>query len=72
MVGADAGSGGSGDAVALAQRVELLLGRIDALPTLSPVAVAVLECSSDPDADLDRVAKLIGSDPAMRDRKSVV
>jgi HD-like signal output (HDOD) protein/signal transduction histidine kinase len=48
--------------------VELLLGRIDTLPTLSPVAVAVLECSTDPDSDMKRVAGLIASDPALSAR----
>lgn len=52
----------------LARRVELLLGRVETLPTLSPVAVTVLEASADPDADIKHIADLIGTDPALSAR----
>ncbi|MFM9958267.1 MAG: HDOD domain-containing protein [Phycisphaerales bacterium] len=48
-----------------ARHVEIILGRIDALPTLSPVAVRVLQLSSDSRAGLDELTRLIGSDPAL-------
>lgn len=48
-----------------AGRIELILDRIDALPTLSPIASRLLEMCSDADAGLADVVGLIESDPAL-------
>ena len=48
-----------------AGRVELILERIDALPTLSPIASRLLEMCSDSEAELTDVVSLIESDPAL-------
>lgn len=48
-----------------ARHLEIILGRIDALPTLSPVAVRVLQLSSDSRAGLDELTRLIESDPSL-------
>lgn len=47
------------------RRVEQVLGRIDRLPTLSPVAARLLSVAGDDDADLDEIVVLLESDPAM-------
>jgi len=51
-----------------ARRLELILQQIDALPTLSTVAVRILALAGDPDADVRSVATLIESDPALSAR----
>lgn len=48
-----------------ADRVELILERLDALPTLSPVARRLMAVGSPADADLREVAAVIESDPAL-------
>lgn len=48
-----------------AQHVELILRRLDALPTLSPIATRILQLGSDDRAELSEVASLIESDPAL-------
>ncbi len=66
----DAGGGGGvgSGGVDLSRRVELVLSRIEGLPTLSSVAVEVLRVSSDPDVELKQVAELVGSDPSLSAR----
>ena len=67
------GAGASGPALpppadaAAARQVELILRRIDSLPTLPPVALRVLELTSDDDADASGadVARLVENDPAL-------
>jgi len=49
-------------------RLEMILQQIDALPTLSPIAVRVLELSGAEDADLRQIARVIESDPALTAR----
>ena len=46
-------------------RAELVLQRIDRLPTLSPVATRLLSMGSAEDADLDEIVVLLESDPAL-------
>lgn len=46
-------------------QIELILGRIDALPTLSPVAARLLAAGSAEEVDIDEVVGLIESDPAL-------
>lgn len=48
-----------------ARHLEVILGRIDALPTLSPVAVRVLQLTGDSSAALTEITRLIESDPAL-------
>lgn len=48
-----------------ARHLEVILGRIDALPTLSPVAVRVLQLTGDNAAALTEITRLIESDPAL-------
>jgi signal transduction histidine kinase/HD-like signal output (HDOD) protein len=48
-----------------AQHVELILRRLDALPTLSPIATRILQLGSDDKAEISEVASLIESDPAL-------
>jgi signal transduction histidine kinase/HD-like signal output (HDOD) protein len=50
---------------AIAERVELILRELDALPTLSTVAVRLLELTADADADAKQVIDLVSSDPAL-------
>ncbi len=50
---------------ASARRVELILQQLDALPTLSTVAVKVLELTSDDTSQARDVVKLVASDPAL-------
>lgn len=47
------------------RRVELILQQLDALPTLSPVAVRLLELTTAEDTDARDVIELISSDPAL-------
>ncbi|HBS29789.1 MAG TPA: hypothetical protein DEB06_10155 [Phycisphaerales bacterium] len=49
-------------------RLEMILQQIDALPTLSPIALRVLELSSSESADLKEIARVIESDPALTAR----
>ena len=44
---------------------ELILRRVEALPTLSPVAARVMSLSGSGDAELGEIAALIESDPAL-------
>lgn len=47
------------------RRVELILEQLDALPTLSAVAVQVLELTSDESSEMREVIDVISSDPAL-------
>ncbi|MFI4855627.1 MAG: HDOD domain-containing protein [Phycisphaerales bacterium JB065] len=47
---------------------ELILSHIESLPTLSPIALRVLQLSSSPDADIKEIVSLIESDPALTAR----
>ncbi|MFI4870401.1 MAG: HDOD domain-containing protein, partial [Phycisphaerales bacterium JB061] len=47
------------------QRVELILERIDQLPTLSPIAQKLLDAASNDDVDINELAALIESDPSL-------
>ena len=47
------------------QHVELILRRLDSLPTLSPIATRILQLGSDDKAEIAEVASLIESDPAL-------
>lgn len=62
------GGGGVGGGGAPARRVELILEKLDALPTLSPIAVRLLSVVSSDDARIDEVVTLIESDPALTAR----
>ena len=46
------------------QRVELILERIDQLPTLSTIAQKLLDTASNDDVDIAELASLIESDPS--------
>ncbi len=46
-------------------RLELVLGQLDELPTLSPVATRLLTLSSDEEVELDALVALIEADPAL-------
>ncbi|MCB1280513.1 MAG: HDOD domain-containing protein [Salinibacterium sp.] len=46
-------------------RLELVLGQLDELPTLSPVATRLLSLGSDDDVDLDSIVSLIEADPTL-------
>jgi signal transduction histidine kinase/HD-like signal output (HDOD) protein len=48
-----------------AQRTELILRQVDALPTLPAVATRLLRLTSDENADMRQVVRLIESDPAL-------
>jgi signal transduction histidine kinase/HD-like signal output (HDOD) protein len=48
-----------------AKRVELILQQLDALPTLAPIAVQILELTSSEDSRGKDVVKLVMSDPAL-------
>lgn len=50
---------------ARARQVELILERVDAIPTLSPIAARVLKLGSASDVQMDELAKVIESDPAL-------
>lgn len=51
-----------------AAQVEMILQRVDALPTLSPIATRLMKVSGAEDADLDEIVTLIESDPALSAR----
>lgn len=53
------------DAATQSQHVELILRRLDTLPTLSPIATRILQLGSDDKAEISEVASLIESDPAL-------
>ncbi|MBX3372967.1 MAG: HDOD domain-containing protein [Phycisphaeraceae bacterium] len=53
---------------AKARRIELILGELESLPTLSAVAVRLLELTTDPDADADEIIGLVASDPSLAAR----
>ncbi|MEO0484077.1 MAG: HDOD domain-containing protein, partial [Planctomycetota bacterium] len=56
------------DERARARQVELILEQIDHLPTLSPVATRLMSITASDDADINEVARLIESDPALTTR----
>lgn len=62
--GSRAGAPGRGAGVP-ARQIELVFERLDALPTLSPIAVRLLSVVSSDDAQIDEVVRLIESDPAL-------
>lgn len=45
--------------------VDLILQQIGSLPTLSPIAVRVMQAANSGDADLREIARMIESDPAL-------
>lgn len=47
------------------KQIDLILQRVDQLPTLSPVATRLLSIGSSEDADLDEIITLLESDPAL-------
>jgi putative nucleotidyltransferase with HDIG domain len=47
---------------------ELILSHIESLPTLSPIALRVLQLSSSPETDIREIVSLIESDPALTAR----
>lgn len=47
------------------ERVELILQQLDTLPTLSPIAVRLLQLSSSHDATVAEISALVSSDPAL-------
>ncbi len=49
-------------------QVEMILSHLTDLPTLSPIAIRVIQLSSDPDADLREIAHLIEADVALSAR----
>jgi signal transduction histidine kinase/HD-like signal output (HDOD) protein len=59
-----AGAGGGGQSHK-AQRVELILQQLDSLPTLSTLAIRLLELTSDDRSHGHEVVKLVNADPAL-------
>lgn len=53
------------DAPARPGTLDLVLSRIESLPTLPPVAARLMEVGSADDADIDEIATIIESDPAL-------
>jgi HD-like signal output (HDOD) protein len=51
-----------------ARRVDLILSRVEAIPTLSPVATRLLSMGRSRDADMKEVIQLIETDPALSTR----
>ncbi len=47
------------------RQVEMVLEHLDALPTLSPVALRLLQLGSADEVDLDEVVRLLETDPAL-------
>ncbi len=47
------------------ERVEQILQRLDSLPTLSPIAVRLLQLSSSDESAIEEIATLVESDPAL-------
>ncbi len=66
--GAPANAPASQAAAQRARQVELILSQIDALPTLSPVAVRVLQLTGDDNAGIGELTRLIEADPALTAR----
>jgi putative nucleotidyltransferase with HDIG domain len=64
--GVDA-SGGA-DQGARARQVELILEKLESLPTLSPIATRLLGVGSSDTADINKIVGLIESDPALSAR----
>ncbi|MEM1164721.1 MAG: HDOD domain-containing protein [Planctomycetota bacterium] len=54
-----------GEESTLAARVGLILQQIDALPTLSPVAIRVLELAGSHDGQIEEIVQLIESDQSL-------
>lgn len=53
---------------ARARQVELILERVDAIPTLSPIAARVLKLGSANDVEIDQLSRVIETDPALATR----
>ncbi|MEC9374334.1 MAG: HDOD domain-containing protein, partial [Planctomycetota bacterium] len=51
-----------------AHRVELILQQVDALPTLSPIAMRLLRLSASDDADIREIVSLVEADVALTSR----
>jgi len=51
-----------------AARIDLILERVDALPTLGPIAARVIELGSADGVGMDEVARVIESDPSLAAR----
>src|SRR6266850_1126606 len=51
-----------------AGQIELILRRVESLPTLSPVATRMLQIAGVEDADLDALVEVIESDPPLTAR----
>jgi HD-like signal output (HDOD) protein len=51
-----------------ARQVELILERIDALPTLPAVSARIIRISSASDVEMDDIASIIESDPVLASR----
>ena len=66
--GASAASAHTAPTAPNAQHIELVLSRIEALPTLSVVATRLLKLTGNTDADYDEVVSLIEMDPALSGR----
>ena len=47
------------------QKVELILERIDQLPTLSPIAQKLLDAATNDDVDIAELSALIETDPSL-------
>jgi signal transduction histidine kinase/HD-like signal output (HDOD) protein len=50
------------------RRVELILQQLESLPTLSPIAVRLLQLTTAEDADAKEIIQLVSSDPALAAR----
>lgn len=62
------GMGGGMGGVISPRQVEMILEQVDALPTLPSVAARMLRVGASADVDVDEIARLIESDPAMSAR----
>lgn len=51
-----------------AERVEMILQEVDALPTISPIALRLLRLSSAEDTDIREIVSLVEADPALTGR----
>lgn len=51
-----------------ARQVDLILQRVESLPTLGPVATRLMTIAADDEAELDEIVRLIESDPALTGR----
>ncbi len=54
--------------ISRSQRIELILQQVDALPTLSPVAMRLLKMSSADDVDMEQLIALVEADVALTSR----